>query len=307
MAPAIERAVSQWGALDGVIHAAGIPGEGVVALRETDQEARAIVAPKADGLAVLVRLLGDRPLDFVALLSSINSVVGAPGACAYAAANAVLDAFAESAERPAAWRRVLTINWGAWRDVGMAASLVVPEARRAEREAFLRTAIEPEAGVAAFAAILASGQRRVVVTTFDLENAFAASRGHLDAGSQPESEVAETPLIARNEGVLGRPELSSAFEPASNDTERCLVTIWSELTGVTNIGVHDNFFELGGHSLLATRVLARVGAVLGVRLSLRDVFEAPTIRELAERICVCADPAPVSGDAAMAEREEILI
>lgn len=65
---------------------------------------------------------------------------------------------------------------------------------------------------------------------------------------------------------------------------------------MTTIGIHDDFFELGGHSLLATRVLARVSASLGVRLALRDIFEAPTIRRLAERI-----------EAVATDREEILI
>ena len=63
-----------------------------------------------------------------------------------------------------------------------------------------------------------------------------------------------------------------------------MVAIWSELLGVDRIGMHDDFLEMGGHSLLATRVLARVEDVLHVRLTLRDVFEAPTIRQLAERV-----------------------
>jgi len=309
MAEAIKTAVSRWGALDGVIHAAGVPGDGVIALRQTDQEIRSIIAPKADGLRVLIDLLGDQPLDFVAFMSSINSVVGSPGACAYAAANAVLDAFVDSAERPAGWRHVMAVNWGAWRDVGMAANLAVPVARRAEREAFLRASIAPEAGVAAFARVLASRQRRVVVTTYDLDDALAAARGHAD-GSDAEkaSRVVDAPAAGPKErvsDVLTRPELSSSFEPPGNDTERCLVAIWAELTGIADVGVHDDFFELGGHSLMATRVLARIGAVLSVRLALRDIFDAPTIRQLAERIAAAAGSG--TENAASDEREEILI
>jgi iturin family lipopeptide synthetase A len=106
--------------------------------------------------------------------------------------------------------------------------------------------------------------------------------------------------------VPTRPELSSSFEPPGNDTERCLVAIWSELTGIADVGVHDDFFELGGHSLMATRVLARIGAVLRVRLALRDIFDAPTVRQLAERVAAAAGSG-TEDDAASDEREEILI
>ena len=67
-------------------------------------------------------------------------------------------------------------------------------------------------------------------------------------------------------------------------TEEALVTIWGEALKREQVGVRDNFFELGGHSLVAIRVLGKVSRILGVRMALRSLFEAPTIEQLAARI-----------------------
>jgi acyl carrier protein len=50
------------------------------------------------------------------------------------------------------------------------------------------------------------------------------------------------------------------------------------------VSIHDNFFELGGHSLLATQVLARIHDTLGVELSMRQFFAAPTVARMAPAI-----------------------
>jgi hypothetical protein len=66
-----------------------------------------------------------------------------------------------------------------------------------------------------------------------------------------------------------------------NAAEAALAAIWCDVLGLTHVGVHDDFFQLGGHSLLATQIASRVRDGFGVDLSLRKIFESPTIAGLA--------------------------
>ncbi|MBZ4423048.1 non-ribosomal peptide synthase/polyketide synthase, partial [Myxococcus sp. RHST-1-4] len=69
-----------------------------------------------------------------------------------------------------------------------------------------------------------------------------------------------------------------------NETEQQLVSIFSELLGVSGIGIHDDFFELGGHSLLATRAAARISSAFDLELPVRTLFDNTTVENLAVRI-----------------------
>jgi acyl carrier protein len=81
-----------------------------------------------------------------------------------------------------------------------------------------------------------------------------------------------------------RPELAETFTPASTPTEEVLAGLWAELLGVEQVGIHDNFFDLGGHSLLATQVTSRVRELFNVEIALRQLFETPTVADLAQSI-----------------------
>lgn len=66
--------------------------------------------------------------------------------------------------------------------------------------------------------------------------------------------------------------------------ERQLTEIFEDLLDAGRVGVRDTFFELDGFSLLATQLAARIYEVFQVELTLRDVFESPTVEGLAQLI-----------------------
>ncbi|NRQ32609.1 SDR family NAD(P)-dependent oxidoreductase [Nonomuraea sp. NN258] len=130
MRAVLAEADAAYGGLDGVVHAAGLPGGGMAEVKDLDQ-ARAVLAPKLAGTLALWQALAGRELDFVALCSSVTALTGGFGQVDYCAANAFLDAYARSARGP----RVFSINWGAWREVGMAAEALAGPVARTEADA----------------------------------------------------------------------------------------------------------------------------------------------------------------------------
>ncbi|MGK6317797.1 amino acid adenylation domain-containing protein, partial [Neorhizobium sp. DT-125] len=86
--------------------------------------------------------------------------------------------------------------------------------------------------------------------------------------------------------ALPDPELVSAhaYVAPRTETEAALAAIWQDVLGLDTVGVNDNFFEIGGHSLTAVRLTARLRQRLGHEVSLRALFDHPTVAGLAALI-----------------------
>jgi phthiocerol/phenolphthiocerol synthesis type-I polyketide synthase E len=121
-----DQALARFGRLDGIVHAAGVPGGGMAEVKDAETALR-VLAPKLRGTTALHAVFGDLDLDFVLLCSSMTAVAGGFGQADYCAANAFLDAYAAAA--PGGWAdRVVSVNWGGWLEVGMAAETRAPAA-----------------------------------------------------------------------------------------------------------------------------------------------------------------------------------
>ncbi|KAG0212761.1 hypothetical protein BGX28_005607, partial [Mortierella sp. GBA30] len=88
--------------------------------------------------------------------------------------------------------------------------------------------------------------------------------------------------------ALPAPEMDAfalnAYEEPKGEIENILASVWAEMLNVERVGRNDGFFTLGGHSLLAVRMMSRIRTMIGFDMSLRTLFEAPTIAELAPRL-----------------------
>jgi len=122
METVIASALRRFGAINGVIHSAGI-ADGALTASRSQKSSELVLSPKVTGTLVLEQLLANQPLDFFILCSSLASVIGVGGQIAYCAGNAFQDAFAQ-AKRRHPHTLYAAINWDTWQQVGMAVKAV---------------------------------------------------------------------------------------------------------------------------------------------------------------------------------------
>jgi len=274
MQAVIKTAIERFGHIHGVIHAAGVPGGGLIQLK-TAEAADTVLRAKAHGLLALSELFKDQRLDFIVMCSSQASILGGFGQIDYTAANAFLDAYAHaSAETQAA--RMIAINWNAWKEVGMAVATEVPEEIKESVAESLKVGLSPSEGVEVFLRILGSGLSQVVVSTLDFAAVLERNKA-VSAAAMRQHLLNARPTRTKHQ----RPRLSTEYVAPRNEIEERIAQVWQELLGLEQVGVDDDFMVLGGHSLLAIQLISRLRRDFEVNLSLPVIFEFPTVAELA--------------------------
>jgi phthiocerol/phenolphthiocerol synthesis type-I polyketide synthase D len=272
--------------LRGVVHAAGVTGDGLVTALTAEGMQR-VWAPKVGGALRLHAATATRELDWWVGFSSMATLLGLPGQLAYATANAWLDALMT-------WRRAsglpaTAINWGQWSDVGMSHALTYS----------VLDPITPDEGVEALESLVGGALARVGVGRLRLDRAFAATAEFRELNyfenlvsefdqAFDVSTIDQRPVVADGDRAqVPVPDWSQlSAEDRLGELEARLRTILArELRmSASAINVDQPFPELGLDSMMAMTVLRETQKLVGIDLSANMLFNHPTISSLAAHL-----------------------
>lgn len=323
LAGAVAEAEASWGCgLDLVLHLAGAA---VAPQWEslTDHELRAesaqwlarMLRPKAGGCEALDGLLATRPDTAVVLYSSVNGLFGGTGFGAYAAANAVLDGWAQ--RWAAAGRRAQSLAWSMWDGPGMNQGSPLVAAGRHRG----LTLIDPTRGTLALLGALHAGPVHLLIgadpANEQIKPLLAADQlggGTVAVAVVPASDTdpqqVRAAVSARlaDRGVFARVVVTSRIErdrsgtpdpaavlaavgaggasylPPDGRLEALLAEAAAEVLGVGRVGRDDSFFSLGCDSIRAVQLAEALSGQLDSPVSVGSLYESPTVRSLAARI-----------------------
>jgi acyl transferase domain-containing protein/acyl carrier protein len=263
--------------LRGVIHAAGVLDDGSL-LNINTERMKKVMAPKVDGTWNLHNITLHLHLDFFVLFSSAVSVLGSPGQGNYAAASSYLDAMAH-------YRRnlglpAISINWGPWAEVGLAAEATEKLQERNASNQHLIKVIKIDQGLEILEQLLTEPTPQIIVLPFDLKNLLELYR--TAAGIPFFAEVGGSDTHVTR--LYTRPNLRQEYVAPRNEIERKLAELWRQTLHIDRVGVHDSFFELGGDSVLAAQILSLAQKAFGIRINPQEAFKAFTMERLAEML-----------------------
>jgi NADPH:quinone reductase-like Zn-dependent oxidoreductase/acyl carrier protein len=273
-------------ALRGIIHAAGVLDDGL--LLNLDQERlNAVMAPKVEGAWNLHNLTMKTPLDFFVLFSSVASVLGSPGQGHYAAANAFLDALAH--QRRALGLPSLTINWGPWASLGMAAQ--VNRGRRLARHGI--DPILPQQGLQVLEQLLLRQENgQVMVVSANWQQLLYSFRTGREPALLSELTQERIPLTA-TPGARGEDSdltLESLFAVEADKRQQLLIShLQKELSTVLGLEVveidpQESLHNLGLDSLMALELKQRLENGLDIELPIESLMQDPNLTDLSARM-----------------------
>jgi acyl transferase domain-containing protein/NADPH:quinone reductase-like Zn-dependent oxidoreductase len=271
-------------ALRGVIHAAGLLDDATIGRLDSARFER-VAAPKIAGAWNLHVATSKHSLDFFVLFSSVTSFIGSSGQAGYAAANAFLDSLAE--HRRAQGLPAISIGWGPWSDIGLAAAGEHRGSRLADAGL---GSLAPDLGVTAFGELLRLNPPHTAVMHFDVERwcqaypafsarpLFAALRDATRASAAAPAAATVSVRASLEDVPPGRRRRSLLESYLQQQVAHVLKLAPSR------VEVGRAFRTLGLDSLMGLELRNRLEAGTGTSLPATLIWNHPTVTLLATEI-----------------------
>jgi NAD(P)-dependent dehydrogenase (short-subunit alcohol dehydrogenase family)/acyl carrier protein len=275
----LEHLREKFGKINGIIHSAGKEGEGLL-VRKNESKFNNVLNSKVAGTWILDHLTKKDNLDFLVLFSTVATFLMNPGQTDYTAANAYLDSYAYYRNRQG--KKTLALNWVTWKETGMAVNF------NANFDIIFK-AIPTAQAIDAFDRVLKKKIRQILVGELNiyskLINLLKNAQFQLAAPIAKIIDTPDNPLKSHSTDEqrkkVRKVKLTGKQNGKYSKSELLVAKVWGEVLGFEELRINDNFYELGGDSILATQVVNRINSENNLKLSLIEIFNYETIKDLA--------------------------
>lgn len=275
----------QYGRIRGVVHCAGVAGDGFLYNKSLDAF-NEVILPKIKGSMVISDLLKKESPDFFIMFSSMQTAFGGSGQGDYTAANAFMDALGYRLRREGMNAKV--INWPGWKETGMAVEYGVEESMT------LFHSLPTQKALAGFDFIIRHDVSNIIPGEINYEFLRSAGKelpfelSHSIARAVKREAEKQTAGQEQQKGRRFDPEklvIHGKSKEEYSEEERTVAYVCAAVLDINEIDIYENFNSMGADSIIAAEVLKQLNNQYHDILNISDMFTYPCVSEMADHIC----------------------
>ena len=269
--------------INGIIHCAGVAGDGFIINKSFDTFSN-VIKPKVEGTKVLDTVLAEDELDFCILFSSMTTLLGGAGQSDYTAANAYLDSYAQYRRKQG--KEAISINWSAWKETGMAVNYMVDD------DMVLFQSVTNKESVDVIEEMISRDISGIIPAEINYkvfaqvsDNIHISLSDGIKKAVDRQKKKQESLGSSKKKNVdINKIAIIGKGAEEYTETEKTVAYIYASVLELNEIDVFESFNSMGGDSMISTEVLSILNKEFDNLLDVSDMFSYPTVVELAEYI-----------------------